>query len=181
LIKVYSPSSDRAPAISARAWIVIYILALVIVLAQLTLGRLISIWGVAPSFILAFMICLTFQLGARSVLPVAFVTGFCADLFTYNLLGSSAFALCLVVWLVGLSRNIIYRKNLWLYLAIIASSTLINALVIRLIYWIYLGEEIFSQNMLWKLPLESLLNFLALMLLLPLTKRILKGRLNYGE
>jgi rod shape-determining protein MreD len=181
LTKTHTASSSRTPALSLRVWIAIYGLALLVVLAQLTLGKLFSIWGLAPSLVLALMVYLTLQLGAQSILPLALVSGLFADLFTFNLLGSSAFALCLTVWLVGLSRDIIYRKNLWLYLTIITAATLVNALVIRFIYWIYLGESVFTVSMLWKLPLESLLNFLVLLLLLPLVKQILKGKLNHGK
>jgi len=173
--------TTKAPSLSLVNQIVVLFALLAIVVLESILREFISLWGVAPAFLLASVVYLALQLGPRTVVGLAFAGGLILDLFSYHLLGSSAFALCIIGWLVGLMRGMVFRQNLLLYLAMVSASTFLFVLITNIINLIAWGEGVRLVEILWQVPLSCLLNFLAFLLLLPLVRRLLRGRLDRGK
>lgn len=170
----------KAPTFTLNDRVAVHLALLAVVLVQVVLREFISLWGVAPSLIIAATVFLALQLGPRAVVACALIAGLVFDLLSYHILGSSAFALCLTAWLVGFVRGLVFRQTLLLYLATICGATVVYTITISIINWLARGEGVMVLHLLWQIPLSCALNFIALLVLIPILKRVLKGRLSRG-
>lgn len=94
-------------------WLKVFFLYVVVFAAQMTVGEWLQIFGVAPDFVLIFVVSVALKCGPAGACFWGFLSGFTLDVYApVEWLGANAMALTVVGFCVGQLEERILKLNL---------------------------------------------------------------------